>query len=57
MLPLHIGGVRFARSAFDDITGKREAIIGIGLDIAFGKQAPRQALREPVPERLGFATP
>ena len=54
-MPLDIGGVGFARNAFDDIAGERETVIGIGLDIAVGKQPLRQVFRKPAPERFGFA--
>src|SRR5258707_1192913 len=35
-MPLHIGGLVFSRNAFDDISGERDSIVGLGLDIAVG---------------------
>jgi hypothetical protein len=60
-MPLHIGGVGLTLDAFDnisgEISGERDAIIGIGRNIAFGKEALRQVFRKPAPQRLGFAIP
>ena len=54
-MPLNIDGEGFAGNALDDISGERDAIIGIGLDVSLGKQTLRQAFRKPAPERLGLA--
>ena len=51
-MPLDIRGKRFARNAFDDISGKCEAVIGVGFDIALGKETQGQVFYEPAAKRL-----
>jgi adenine/guanine phosphoribosyltransferase-like PRPP-binding protein len=56
-VPLNICREGFTRNAFDDLSGERDTVVGIGFDVAFGKETSGLVFGEPVAQRVGLPFP